>query len=211
MRRNRYVALLFGCAALMAGVVGCGGDDGGGGGGAATDDTDQTAGAKVIDPASMDNASGEITYCLGKDTTGFLKTTVADFSKAYPNITLKTVEFPPSADEQRNQFIQRQQAKSPECDVFSSDVIWTAEFASQKWLYDLTPYIESRRDEFLEAPLETITYEDKVWGVAGHVRRRLPLHPHGPRSARRRPPGSRSTSWPRPRAACSSRARRTRG
>ena len=29
----------------------------------------------------------------------------------------------------------------------------------------MTPYIESRRDEFLAAPLETITYEDKIWGV----------------------------------------------
>ena len=31
----------------------------------------------------------------------------------------KLVEFPASADEQRNQFIQRQQAKSGDCDVFS--------------------------------------------------------------------------------------------
>jgi multiple sugar transport system substrate-binding protein len=168
MRRNRYAAVLFGCAALMAGVVGCGGDDeggGGGGGAASTEGTNQTEGAKVIDPASMEGASGNITYCTGKDTTGFLKTTVDAFNAKYPNITLNAVEFPASADEQRNQFIQRQQAKSGDCDVFSSDVIWTAEFASQKWLYDVTPYIESRRDEFLAAPLETITFEDKIWGV----------------------------------------------
>ena len=113
----------------------------------------------------MKNAKGNVTYCVGKDTTGFLKNWVDAFNAKYPNITLKTVEFPPSADEQRNQFIQRQQAKSGDCDVFSSDVIWTAEFASQKWLYDLTPYIESRRSEFLKAPLDTITYENKVWGV----------------------------------------------
>jgi multiple sugar transport system substrate-binding protein len=170
MRRNRYVALLFGCAALMAGVVGCGGDDdggggGGGGGAAAGSGANQTEGAKVIDPKSMQGAKGSVTYCTGKDTTGFLKTWVSAFSAKYPNITLKTVEFPPSADEQRNQFIQRQQAKSPECDIFSSDVIWTAEFASQKWLMDLTPYIESRKADFLAAPLETITFEDKIWGV----------------------------------------------
>jgi multiple sugar transport system substrate-binding protein len=167
MRRNRYVALLFGSAALMAGVVGCGGSDngGGGGGGGGQNAPDQTAGAKVIDPSLMKNAKGSVTYCTGKDTTGFLKTWVSAFSAKYPNINLKTVEFPPSADEQRNQFIQRQQAKSGDCDVFSSDVIWTAEFASQKWLYDLTPYIQSRRSEFLKAPLDTITYENKVWGV----------------------------------------------
>ncbi len=57
-------------------------------------------------------------------------------------MTVKLLEFPESADEQRNQFVQRQEAKSAECDVFYSDVIWTAEFAVQKWLYDMTPYVE---------------------------------------------------------------------
>ena len=49
--------------------------------------------------------------------------------------------------------------------MFSSDVIWTAEFASQGWLYDMTPYVESRKDEFIAAPLETITYDGKIWGT----------------------------------------------
>jgi multiple sugar transport system substrate-binding protein len=75
------------------------------------------------------------------------------------------MEFPASADEQRNQFIQRQQAKSGDCDVFGADVIWTAEFATQKWLYDLTPYLEQRRSEFIAAPLETVNYEGKLWGA----------------------------------------------
>ena len=44
------------------------------------------------------------------------------------------LEFSTSADEQRTQFVQRQEAKSGECDVFYADVIWTAEFASQKWI-----------------------------------------------------------------------------
>jgi ABC-type glycerol-3-phosphate transport system substrate-binding protein len=70
-----------------------------------------------------------------------------------------------SADEQRNQFVQRQEAKSSECDVFYSDVIWTAEFAIQNWLYDMTPYVEQRRDEFIPSTFETATYDGKVWGV----------------------------------------------
>jgi multiple sugar transport system substrate-binding protein len=44
-------------------------------------------------------------------------------------------------------------------------VIWTAEFASQKWLYDMTPYIKSRQSEFIPATLQTITYGGKIWGV----------------------------------------------
>ena len=163
---KRFILML--CAALLCGVfVAACGDDGGGGGGGASGgggETGATEGSKVIDPASMDSAKGEVTYCQGKDTTGFLKTWTDAFNEANPEVTLKTVEFPPSADEQRNQFIQRQQAKSGDCDVFSADVIWTAEFASQKWLYDMTPYMEEKKSEFIEAPIETITYDGKIWG-----------------------------------------------
>jgi multiple sugar transport system substrate-binding protein len=162
------------CAALLCGVfvAACGGDDsgsssgggsssssGGGGGG------NTTEGAKVIDPSSADNAKGTVTYCQGKDTSGNAHYMIEQFNKKYgPDLKAKLTEFPASADEQRNQFIQRQQAKSGDCDVFSSDVIWTAEFASQKWLYDLTPYMQSRKSEFIPAPIETATYEKKIWG-----------------------------------------------
>jgi multiple sugar transport system substrate-binding protein len=147
-------------------VAGCGddeSDDGGGGGGG--ESAGSVEGAKVIDPASMENAKGEVTACGGKDVTGSKKAGVKTFNAQNPGITVKLLEFPESADEQRNQFVQRQEAKSPECDVFYSDVIWTAEFASQNWLYDMTPYVELRRDEFIESTFETATYEGKIWGV----------------------------------------------
>jgi multiple sugar transport system substrate-binding protein len=144
-------------------VAACGddeSDDGGGGGSGGSG-----AAAKVIDPASMENAKGEVTACGGKDTTGSKKAGVKTFNEQNPEITVKLLEFPESADEQRNQFVQRQEAKSAECDVFYSDVIWTAEFASQNWLYDMTPYVEQRRDEFIESTFDTATYEGKIWGV----------------------------------------------
>jgi multiple sugar transport system substrate-binding protein len=122
--------------------------------------------AKVIDPASADSAKGTVTYCQGKDTSGNAHYMIDQFNKKYgPDLKAKLTEFPASADEQRNQFIQRQQAKSGDCDVFSSDVIWTAEFASQKWLYDLTPYMDQKKSEYLQAPIQTATYENKIWGA----------------------------------------------
>ncbi len=165
-RRNRLAA----CAAAMvlAGFTGCGGDGGdssggggGGGGGGGTAD------AKAIDVGSMEGAKGEITYCQGKDTTGETKAWGKQFNDKYKSqgLSVKIVEFPASADEQRTQFVQRQEAKSGDCDVFRSDVIWTAEFASQGWLYDLTPYIEDRRDEFIQPSIDTATYDGKIWGV----------------------------------------------
>ena len=141
--RVGLAALLAVCLAVV--VAACGSDSGGGGG---CGSEKKITGAKVIDPASMDSPpKGTIHYCQGKDTNGSAHENVALFNKKYASQGYKVelTEFPASADQQRAQFIQRQQAKSDDCDVFSSDVIWTAEFASQKWLYDMTPYVEKAR------------------------------------------------------------------
>jgi multiple sugar transport system substrate-binding protein len=165
MKGHRFKFVLVLCLAVaMAVVVAACGDDGGGGSGGESS-TGQTEGAKKVDPASMDNAKGNVVYCAGKDTSGDLKEGIAEFNKANPGLTAKLLEFPESADEQRNQFIQRQRAKSADCDGFESDVVWTAEFASQKWLMDMTPYVEGRKDEFVPSTLSSVDYEGKLWGV----------------------------------------------
>jgi len=170
VRGRGKAAVLLGCVALMGGLVGACGDDsdsGGGGGSTSSDSGGESANAKVIDPASMDGAKGEITYCQGKDTAGNAKALIEGFNQKFQSqgITAKLVEFPADAGQQRAQFVQRQEAKSGECDVFSSDVIWTAEFASQGWIYDMTPYVESKKSDFIPAVLETATYNDKIWAV----------------------------------------------
>jgi multiple sugar transport system substrate-binding protein len=155
------------CMALACGVLlaACGEDEGGGDGGGGGEETATTEGVKAIDPASMEGASGEVTYCTGKDTSGAQTFAIEEFNKANPDIKASLLEFSTSADEQRTQFVQRQEAKSGECDVFYADVIWTAEFASQQWIYDMTPYVESRKGDLIEATLESVTYEDKYWAM----------------------------------------------
>src|SRR3954454_12613130 len=158
------------CVALTSGAIiaACGGGDessSGGGGSSGSSESGATKGAKDIDVNSMNSAKGTVTYCQGKDTSGNAVEGVKAFNKLNNGVTVKLLEFSTSADEQRSQFIQRQQAKSGECDIFSSDVIWTAEFASQKWIYDMTPYIQSRKADFIQAPLQTVTFENKQFGV----------------------------------------------
>jgi len=147
-------------------LAACGGGDSSGGGGGGGEGS--VEGAKVIDVKSMDSPpKGTVKYCQGKDTTGIAKELIKQFNAKYSSQGYKATltQFPASADQQRTQFIQRQQAKSDDCDVFSSDVIWTAEFASQKWLYDVTPYINARRSKYIAAPLETVHYGGKYWGI----------------------------------------------
>ena len=116
----------------------------------------------------MDNPpKGTIHTAPARTPTAPATSRVKEFNAKYgaPGYKAVLTEFPASADQQRAQFIQRQQAKSRRLRRVHSDVIWTAEFASQKWLYDLSPYVSKSRDKYIPAPLETVHYGGKYWGV----------------------------------------------
>jgi trehalose/maltose transport system substrate-binding protein len=157
------IGALVACCLILVACGSSNSSSGGGGGGGGS-----SSSGKVIDPNSMNNPpKGTVKFCQGQDTTGIGKDLVKSFNAKFGSQGYKATltQFPASADQQRAQFIQRQQAKSDDCDVFSSDVIWTAEFSSQKWLYDMTPYIDKARSKYIAAPLETVHYNGKYWGV----------------------------------------------
>jgi multiple sugar transport system substrate-binding protein len=117
----------------------------------------------AVDPAAAKNAKGSVTMCVPKDVSGAFHATAKSLN-AQGGVQAKLLELPESADEQRNQLVQRSEAKSPECDVMGIDVIWTAEFANQGWLKDVSPVIAQRRSEFIASTLETLHYGGKYWG-----------------------------------------------
>ena len=176
MKGHKVLWVVCLAVAMAFAVAACGDDESSSGGG---ESTGQTKGAKAIDVASMDSAKGDVTYCTGKDTSGDLNEGIKEFNEANPDLNAKLLEFPESADEQRNQFIQRQRAKSADCDAFESDVVWTAEFASQKWLLDMTPYIEKRKAEFVPSTLVLGRLRGQDLGRPARLRRRPPLLPQG--------------------------------
>ena len=151
--------------ALALSACGSSSSSSGGGSGASSEAVKGAKKAPTL--AAAKGAKGTVTYCTGKDTSGAQIQSVKDFNKKYASQGLKAkiLEFPESADEQRNQFIQRQRAKSGECDIFFSDVIWTAEFAAQKWLLNMTDYIKSRKSEFIPSTLQSGTIGSENFGV----------------------------------------------
>jgi multiple sugar transport system substrate-binding protein len=151
-----WVAVL--CCTFGLAVAGCGDDD--------DDDGGDAAQAPAADPSK---AKGDVAWCIGKDTSGAYGTAIDLFKKENPNVTVKLVELPESADEQRTQLVQRLRAESGECDVLGMDVIWTAEFAAQEWLQDTSEIIEPRENDFIPSTLETARYEEKYWAVPYHT------------------------------------------
>jgi multiple sugar transport system substrate-binding protein len=81
------------------------------------------------------------------------------------DVNVELLELPTSADQQRTQQIQRLRAESDECDVLGMDVIWTAEYAAQGWLYALSDAVEQRGDDFIPSTLETAKIDDRYWAV----------------------------------------------
>ena len=148
----RLIAAL--AAALMLAIAGCGGGG---------DDDD--AAAPDAEKATQAKASGNVTWCIGKDTSGAFGTVVDNFNKANPKANVKLLELPEDAGEQRRLQIQRLQAKSSECDVLGMDVIWTAEYAAQSWLLDISDSISQNGDQFIQSTVDTTEYEGKNWGV----------------------------------------------
>jgi multiple sugar transport system substrate-binding protein len=152
----RYLVAL-GLFLAAVGLTACGGGGGDGGG--------EGAEANVLQPASGKNASGKVTWCIGKDTSGAFKTAVERFNEQNPKLEAELLELPENADIQREQQIQRLRAESDQCDVLGMDVIWTAEYAASGWLYDLTPVVDKLESEFIPSTVETTEYEGKKWAL----------------------------------------------
>jgi multiple sugar transport system substrate-binding protein len=137
--------------------------------GACGDDDDDGGDAQQAPSGDSAQASGNVNWCIGKDTSGAYGTAIDLFKKENSNVTVRLVELPESADQQRTQLVQRLDAESDECDVLGMDVVWTAEFAAQDWLQETTDVIEPRQDDFIPSTLETAQYEDKYWAVPYHT------------------------------------------
>jgi trehalose/maltose transport system substrate-binding protein len=147
------MAATLGCVALA--TASCGG----------TTASRRPATGGTITAAMAANPKGNVTWCIGKDTSGAFKQVATLYSRTHPAVRVKLLQLPNSADAQRFELEQRQQVKSPQCDVLGIDVIWTAEFAAQGWLRDLTPAIRARARAFIPSTLATAKFEGRYWAI----------------------------------------------
>jgi multiple sugar transport system substrate-binding protein len=103
-------------------------------------------------------------FTASRDSTGFLDYEIkACNAQAKGKYTLEPVLMPPTVDGMREQMIRRLAAKDPSLDIYNIDVVWTAEFSSAGWLYDLTDRMEPHANEFVPASLQTVKYKGKYW------------------------------------------------
>jgi len=149
--------------ACVLALAACGGDDDDNGSGG--DAGGGEAKVASVDPAAAESGTGAVTICAPALTVEAAKAAVKQATGEASGLEVDVITLPDAADEQNAQFVRRQRAQSGECDVFESDVVWTAQFAAQEWLLDLTDYVNGRKAEFIPSTLETAAYEDRYYGV----------------------------------------------
>lgn len=146
---RRAVALaVAGGLVLLASA--CGGDEG--------DSSGSTGGGAL-------EGRGPITFATGKDTSGNLTNQVAAWNSQHPDEKVEVKELPESADQQRQQMVQNAQAKSDAFSVLNLDVVWTAEFAANRWVTELPQDQFPDLGKLLPSTLDTAKYRDKLYSV----------------------------------------------
>lgn len=122
-----------------------------------SDDDSPTAGSGF-------EGRGPIRLAIGKDTTGQLNKLVERWNASHADQKVSVTELPEAADGQRQQLVQNAQNKSDAFDVISIDVVWTAEFAAQRWVDEL-PADQFSTEGFLPPTVDGVSYRGKVYAA----------------------------------------------
>ena len=138
---------------LSAAVVlaGCGGnnDNKGSGGGS----------------GSGNAGRGPITFVTGKDNSGLMPHLAEAWNAAHPNEKVTIKQQSDQADQQLSDLQQHFQAKDPNYDVVTVDVVWTAEFAAKGWLVPLKDKNAMDTSHLLEPTVKAATYNGTLYAA----------------------------------------------
>jgi multiple sugar transport system substrate-binding protein len=136
--------------AALAIVAACGGGD--------SDDKGSNASGGQL------TGRGPITLAQGKDTSGNVQNLVNQWNSTHPKEQVRLIELPEDADAQRQQMVQNAQTKSDAYTVLNLDVVWTAEFAANRWITAL-PKAQFDLSKFLPPTVQTATYRDNLYAA----------------------------------------------
>ena len=110
--------------------------------------------------------NGEITMGFGREPSGTLQKLIDQFNKQNKDIKVTWRNMPASASQYFDQLRTQFQAQDGSLTLIAGDVVWPAQFAANSYIIDLSDrFTEDMRSKFLEGPVESNTYEGKVYGV----------------------------------------------
>lgn len=129
---------------------------GGGGGGTTAGGADAEQGL---------DSRGPITYVQGKDNSNVVRPLIEKWNAAHPDEKVTFKEQTDQADQQHDDLVQNYQAKNPNYDVASVDVVWTAEFAAKGWLQPLKDKMAVDTAGMLKPTIEAGSYKGTLYAA----------------------------------------------
>ena len=128
----------------------------GGGGGSTTAGADAEQGLE---------GRGPITYVQGKDNSNVVRPLIEKWNAAHPDEKVTFKEQTDQADQQHDDLVQNYQAKNPNYDVASVDVVWTAEFAAKGWLQPLKDKMAVDTAGMLKPTIDAGSYKGTLYAA----------------------------------------------
>ena len=114
--------------------------------------------------SSPESGDIQIVFAAGNDPSGATEALVDEYNAAHPGVHVKFQAMPANTDTQHDAYVTYLSARESTIDLYSLDVIWTAEFARAGWIVALPKdYIQPGK--FLGGPLESVTYEGTLYAV----------------------------------------------
>ncbi|BBL80449.1 ABC transporter substrate-binding protein [Rubrobacter xylanophilus] len=108
---------------------------------------------------------GEVLFSWGPDDTGVLPRLIERFNRENGSgARVRYREMPSDTGQYFDQLRTQFQAGGGDIDVIGGDVIWPAQFAANGWIADLSDRFGDP-EEFLDGPMQAMTYEGKIYGV----------------------------------------------
>lgn len=125
-----------------------------------------TGGAGPTTPAAGQEFEGRgpIQYVSSPDASGAAQATIDAWNAEHPDEQVTWIELPLDADQQRQQMIQNAQVEGDGYSVLNLDVVWTSEFAANRWIMAL-PEDRLPLDEEIPATVAAASYRGTVYAA----------------------------------------------
>ncbi len=127
-----------------------------------------TALCVIAGPVFAQDAATRIVFASGPDDSGIVQRIVDSFNAGHAGeIEVTWREMDRDNNVHHQQLVDSFTTQSDMPHVVAADVIWTAEFAKNGWVEDLTKrfYNAYDRVELLRPALESATYRLRIWAV----------------------------------------------
>ena len=119
-------------------------------------------------PAKIQDSAVRLTFGHGPDDSGTIQAVIDKFNERYKGqIKVSWKVMNRLSTSYHQQLVSDFNVESGEIEVFSTDVPWTAEFSSKKWIQEISRdfYRDYTPEDFLKNTLKSTYYNYRMWGV----------------------------------------------